>query len=155
MANKGQRQGLLLIAEAKSCFPLSRDGVSRLSAYHRFGMISPFLVARELAHNPSNGARKLLDEFLTWRELAYIWCFHHLPTTNLFAVRSLPIAPTPFPHSPSSTQRRVQHWCSARADMGRVCLGRGVRGCGQRGGQESVLDSVVLDPLFCMHFAST
>ena len=44
-----------------------RDGVSRLSAYHHFGMISPFKVARDALATKSNGATKYVDEFFTWR----------------------------------------------------------------------------------------
>lgn len=53
---------------------MTRDGVSRLSAHHRFGMVSPFAIARAAAARRSPGAEKFLDEFLTWRELAYATC---------------------------------------------------------------------------------
>ena len=52
------------------------DGVSRLSAYLHYGMISPFRVARECAEMDHEGAEKYLDELLVWRELAYTFCFH-------------------------------------------------------------------------------
>jgi len=48
-------------------------GVSRLSAYLHYGMVSPMRVARE-AH--ARGAAKFLEELLVWRELAYHWCRH-------------------------------------------------------------------------------
>ncbi len=51
------------------------DGVSRMSAYLHYGMISPMAVAREAAANPSEGAQKYLDELMVWREVAYTWCF--------------------------------------------------------------------------------
>ena len=58
--------------------PLS-NGVSRLSAYFHYGMISIFQVAKE-AQNFGDGGKKYLDELLIWRELAYHWCFHkHRP----------------------------------------------------------------------------
>jgi len=49
------------------------------AAYHHFGMISPFKVARDLARNSSNGSKKFFDEFMTWRELSYAFCFQHWP----------------------------------------------------------------------------
>lgn len=49
------------------------DGVSRMSAYLHFGMVSPMRIAREAADLK---AEKYLDELLIWRELAYHFCFH-------------------------------------------------------------------------------
>ncbi|MEM8883226.1 MAG: NAD(P)-binding protein [Planctomycetota bacterium] len=49
------------------------DGVSRLSPYLHYGMVSPFRIAREAAED---GAEKFLDELLIWRELAHNFCFH-------------------------------------------------------------------------------
>ena len=54
-----------------------RSGVSRMSAYHHFGMVSPFRVARDASKGGNTGARKFADEFLTWRELAYCFCYHN------------------------------------------------------------------------------
>lgn len=48
-------------------------GVSRMSAYLHFGMVSPFRIAREASER---GAEKYLDELLVWRELAYHFCHH-------------------------------------------------------------------------------
>jgi hypothetical protein len=48
-------------------------GVSRMSPYLRWGMVSPFRLAREAAAHGGASADKWLDEFLIWRELA--WCF--------------------------------------------------------------------------------
>ena len=42
-------------------------------------MISPFKVARDLVHNSSSGSKKFFDEFMTWRELSYAFCFQHWP----------------------------------------------------------------------------
>ena len=53
-----------------------RDGVSRMSAYLHYGMVSPLRLAREAFAEGSDGAEKYLDELLVWRELAYHWCFH-------------------------------------------------------------------------------
>ena len=56
--------------------PARTDGVSRLSAYLHYGMVSPFRVAREAAGRPGEGAAKWLDELLVWREVAYTFCYH-------------------------------------------------------------------------------
>ena len=58
--------------------PTRLDGVSRMSAYLHYGMVSPFRLAREAAQRTSEGAAKWLDELLVWRELAYTFC-HHRP----------------------------------------------------------------------------
>jgi len=55
------------------------QGVSRLSAYLHYGMISPFLIAREAAELH---AEKFLDELLVWRELAFNFCFHHYDSVD-------------------------------------------------------------------------
>ena len=52
------------------------NGVSRLSPYLHYGMVSPMRIAREAAHLDHAGAEKYLDELLIWRELAYAFCFH-------------------------------------------------------------------------------
>jgi len=49
-------------------------GVSRMSAYLHYGMVSPFRIAREAA---AAGAEKFIDELLIWRELAFNFCTHH------------------------------------------------------------------------------
>ncbi len=52
------------------------DGVSRMSAYLHYGMVSPFRLAREAAQVDTVGSEKYLDELLIWRELAYTFCFY-------------------------------------------------------------------------------
>ncbi len=52
------------------------NGVSRMSAYLHYGMVSPMRLAREAAEIQAAGAEKFLDELLIWRELAYAFCFH-------------------------------------------------------------------------------
>ena len=64
--------GLALYAAQRND-AMNRKGVSRLSPYHRYGMVSPFKVAREAG---AAGAVKFLDEFLTWREISYHFCWH-------------------------------------------------------------------------------
>ncbi|KAK9806535.1 hypothetical protein WJX73_008373 [Symbiochloris irregularis] len=56
-----------------------RDGVSRLSAYHHYGMVSPFKIARDLHNSPSSGARRMADEFHTWRNVAHVYCLYTWP----------------------------------------------------------------------------
>ena len=52
------------------------DGVSRMSAYLHYGMVSPIKIARDAACLDHPGAEKYLDELLIWRELAYVFCFY-------------------------------------------------------------------------------
>lgn len=52
------------------------DGVSRMSAYLHYGMVSPLKLAREAAEIGNEGSEKYLDELLIWRELAYAFCFY-------------------------------------------------------------------------------
>jgi photolyase PhrII len=47
------------------------DGVSRMSAYLHYGMVSPLTVAREAEEM---GADKYVDELITWREVAHSFC---------------------------------------------------------------------------------
>ncbi len=52
------------------------DGVSRMSPYLHYGMVSPMRLARDAAAVNNEGGDKYLDELLTWRELAYAFCFY-------------------------------------------------------------------------------
>ncbi len=52
------------------------DGVSRMSPYLHYGMVSPMRIAREAAEIDNDGAKKYLDELLIWRELSYVFCFY-------------------------------------------------------------------------------
>ena len=56
--------------------PTRSDGVSRMSAYLHYGMVSPLRLAREVMAREGEGAAKWLDELLVWRELAYAFCHH-------------------------------------------------------------------------------
>ena len=62
-----------LASYAKRRNQIEIDGVSRMSAYLHYGMVSPLRIAREAS---ADGAEKFLDELLIWRELAYSFCFH-------------------------------------------------------------------------------
>ncbi len=73
---------------------LCRDGVSRLSAFHHYGMISPFKVARDALLTNSNGAQKYVDEFFTWREVAHAFCFRMWPTLESVEVGTLQDLPS-------------------------------------------------------------
>lgn len=63
------------------------SGVSRMSAYLHYGMVSPFRLAREAAGAKNTGAEKYLDELLIWRELAYAYCRY---TPNHDSYENLP-----------------------------------------------------------------
>lgn len=54
------------------------DGVSRMSAYIHYGMISPMKIAREAAEIGTKSAEKYLDELLVFREHAW----HHIFSTD-------------------------------------------------------------------------
>ena len=47
------------------------EGVSRMSAYLHYGMVSPMRIAREAR---AAGGEKFIEELIVWRELAYHWC---------------------------------------------------------------------------------
>ncbi|MEQ8967353.1 MAG: NAD(P)-binding protein [Azospirillaceae bacterium] len=53
---------------------LDRTAVSRMSAYLHYGQVSPFRLAREAMAKGGDGAEKVLDEMLVWRELAHVFC---------------------------------------------------------------------------------
>lgn len=66
--------------------PARSDGVSRMSAYLHYGMVSPLRLAREAHARPGAGAEKWLDELLIWRELAYTFCFHRADHGTIAAI---------------------------------------------------------------------
>lgn len=66
--------------------PTRGDGVSRMSAYLHYGMVSPLRLAREVSPMRSEGAAKWLDELLVWRELAYTFCFHRADHGTIDAI---------------------------------------------------------------------
>ena len=68
---------------------MNRDGVSRLSGYHQFGMISPFKIARDVHANHSNGAQKFADEYFVWREIAFNFCAFRWPELESLKVTTL------------------------------------------------------------------
>lgn len=70
-----REKGLARYAEARND-AAELDGVSRLSPYLHFGMVSAARVAREARAAGGAGAAKYLDELLIWRELAWSFCFH-------------------------------------------------------------------------------
>ncbi|GLC63852.1 hypothetical protein PLESTF_000090200 [Pleodorina starrii] len=65
---------------------MQRSGTSRMSPYLRWGMVSPFRIAREAAASGGSGAGKFLDELLVWRELSYSFCFHRYRQLHSVAV---------------------------------------------------------------------
>jgi photolyase PhrII len=53
------------------------DTTSRMSAYLHYGHVSPFRLLRDLmALRGNRDAEKFVDELVTWRELAWHYCFH-------------------------------------------------------------------------------
>ncbi len=82
--NRFRDEGLHNYAKLRNN-PLA-DGVSRLSPYLHFGMVSPFRIARETAQSTNNGGEKFLDELLIWRELAYAFCFYRGDHESLSAL---------------------------------------------------------------------
>lgn len=63
------------------------DGVSRMSAYIHYGMISPMKIARESAELGTKSADKYLDELLVFREHAW----HHIyASENPYGSHNLP-----------------------------------------------------------------
>ncbi len=72
-----KRQGLKRYAQLRNDAAVAPPlGVSRLSPYLHYGMVSPLRIAREAAAAGSKGADKFLDELLIWRELAHNFCWH-------------------------------------------------------------------------------
>ncbi|MEM1165822.1 MAG: FAD-dependent oxidoreductase [Planctomycetota bacterium] len=65
-----------LAAYAKRRNNAAIDGVSRLSPYLHYGMISPHRLVRETMNIRNEGSEKFIDELFVWRELAHHWCFH-------------------------------------------------------------------------------
>ena len=65
---------------------MQRDGVSRLSAYHHWGMVSPFKVAREAALDKSAGAAKFLGGWGAMHLLVMTWWWGWLQVAH-------PVAP--------------------------------------------------------------
>lgn len=76
--NAFRKRGLKDYAKRRNQIEL--DGVSRMSAYLHYGMVSPFRVAREAS---ADGAEKYLDELLIWRELAYAFCYYRADVESL------------------------------------------------------------------------
>ena len=72
--NRFKQKGLSKYAKQRNNALL--DGVSRMSAYLHYGMVSPMRLAREAGEIDNAGSEKYLDELLIWRELAYAFCFH-------------------------------------------------------------------------------
>jgi photolyase PhrII len=64
------------------------DGVSRMSAYFHYGMVSALRIARECAGLPGDGPEKYLDELLVWRELGYAFCYWHASPTTIEGIPS-------------------------------------------------------------------
>lgn len=79
-----KKQGLSQYAQLRNN-PLS-NGVSRMSPYLHYGMVSPMRIARETAEIHNAGSEKYLDELLIWRELAYAFCFYRRDHARISAL---------------------------------------------------------------------
>ncbi len=92
---------------------IEMDGVSRMSAYLHYGMVSPLRIAREAS---ADGAEKYLDELLIWRELAYAFCYYR---PDLESEASLPAwAVASFSKHTSDPRRQLSWETLARAKTG-------------------------------------
>jgi hypothetical protein len=69
---------------------LDIHGVSRMSAYLNAGMVSPMRLAYETSIAKGAGKSKFLNEFLTWRGLAYAWCYHFPMSSSGCTMEQLP-----------------------------------------------------------------
>lgn len=67
---------------------LRPQAVSRMSAYLHHGCASALRLAREAAQVDNEGAQKYLDELLTWREVAWHFCYH--TPANIDSLTALP-----------------------------------------------------------------
>lgn len=76
-----RRRGLMQYGQRRND-PLAH-GVSRLSAYLHYGMVSPLRIARQAAEQQAD---KFLDELLIWREVAHNLCFHRADHAQLGAL---------------------------------------------------------------------
>ncbi len=92
---------------------IEMDGVSRMSAYLHYGMVSPLRIAREAS---ADGAEKFLDELLIWRELAYAFCYYR---PDLESEASLPAWAVASLNRHTDDPRRQLSWETlARAKTG-------------------------------------
>lgn len=68
--------------------PLQPDASSRMSAYLHYGQVSPLRIARQAAQASCDAESrdKFLDELLTWRELAHVFCTYEPAHETLAAV---------------------------------------------------------------------
>jgi len=89
-----------------------RSGVSRMSAYLHYGMISSFQLAKE-SLGYGAGGEKYRDELLIWRELAHHWC-SKTPMPQHW--RALPEwARTTLEEHSSDTRENVYSWYQLRS----------------------------------------
>ncbi|MEO1582450.1 MAG: FAD-dependent oxidoreductase [Pseudomonadota bacterium] len=61
-------------------------GVSRMSPYLHYGMVSPFRLAKEAAELNLPGSEKFIEELTIWRELAHHFCAHCKDPDSLSAL---------------------------------------------------------------------
>ncbi|WP_168564262.1 FAD-dependent oxidoreductase [Crateriforma spongiae] len=85
-------------------------GVSRMSAYLHYGMVSPFRIAREA---DQHHAKKYLDELLIWRELSFHYCYFHQDELDTMEVIPDWSTETLQQHETDTRQKRF-HWETLR-----------------------------------------
>ncbi|MEL7024387.1 MAG: FAD-dependent oxidoreductase [Pseudomonadota bacterium] len=62
------------------------EGVSRMSPYLHYGMVSPFRVAQQADSANRGGSGKFIEELTIWRELAHHFCAHCADADSLKAL---------------------------------------------------------------------
>lgn len=87
-------------------------GVSRMSAYMHYGMVSPFRIAKEAVEC---NAVKFLDELLVWREMAFHFCSHHQGDVDTFDALPDWARRTLIAHQPDSREANHSWETLARA----------------------------------------
>ncbi|MEM6570732.1 MAG: FAD-dependent oxidoreductase [Planctomycetota bacterium] len=94
-----------------------RPGVSRMSPYLHFGMVSALSIAAEADRIGGPGAEKFLDELLVWRELAWHFCHHTDEIDSLAAIPDW--ARETLGHHESDARERLLSWAElAGAESG-------------------------------------
>jgi photolyase PhrII len=121
------RQSALKHYAARRNNPLL-NGVSRLSAYLHYGMVSPLQIAREASQVSSEGGEKFLDELMIWRELAWCFCFYRpdhedwtaIPAWAQRTLQEHAADRRPYQYSPEQLARGATHdalWNAAQNSL--------------------------------------
>jgi photolyase PhrII len=114
--NRYKKRGLDQYAKDHSD-PTRADSASRMSAYLHYGMVSPFRIAREASERK---AKSFLDSLLTWRELAFHFCFHHCDIIDTLDAVPDWAKETLLRHSDDGREANCSWETLARAQTGRA-----------------------------------